>query len=138
MNTHTTGPSPATQIQQFEVLTRFLTCKKSVITLLASSNDTLGFQSLQDPVKKRPSLFFCSLLWLLSSFHCRLCFSLLPSLLPLLSSAQLPLSCSMNLPLLMSSLCHLKWSALSHYLLGSISNFSGKQFFLYLLLSLLL
>lgn len=71
-------------------------------------------------------LVFCSLLWLLSSFYHRLCFSLLP----LLSSAQLPLSCSINLPLLMSLfMCHLNWPARSHYLLGSVSNLSGKQFF---------
>lgn len=35
--------------------------QKSVTILLASSNDTLAFQSLQDPVQKWPSLFFVAL-----------------------------------------------------------------------------
>lgn len=51
--------------------------------------------------------------WLLSSFYHRVSFSLLPSLLPLLSSAQLPLSCSINLTLLMNPfMCRLNRSAL--------------------------
>ena len=47
---------------EFNVFTCFLTCKKSVVILLASSNDTLAFHSLHNRVQKWPSLFlvaFC-------------------------------------------------------------------------------
>lgn len=72
--------------------------QKSVIILFASLNDTLAFQSLQDPVHKWPSLFCVALVAPFQFYH-RVCFSRLP----FLSSAQLPLSCSINLPLLMKS-----------------------------------
>lgn len=67
--------------------------QKSVIILLASSDDTLpGFSVPLGSGSKMAFLVFCSLLWLLSSFYHRLCFSLLPFLLPLLGLRQLPLA----------------------------------------------
>lgn len=133
MNIHTTVPSPAIPIQQsLKCSLAFLHAKKCDYTTHILKWH-FGFSVTPGSGSKMAFLFFCSVLWLLSSFYHRLCFSLLP----LLSSAQFPLSRSINLPLLMSLfMCHLNRSAPSHYLLSSILNFSGKQFFLYLLLSL--
>lgn len=129
MNIHTTGPSPAIPIQQsLKSSLAFLHAKKCDYTT-GILKWYSGFLVTPGSGSKWPSLFFVAFCGSFPVFYHRLCFSLLPSLLPLLSSAQLPLSCSINLPLLMSLfMYHLNWSALSHYLLGSIPNFSCKQF----------
>lgn len=58
INSHTIYAFPPIPIPECLFLLSYM--QKSVIILLVSSNDTLAFQSLQRPVHKWPSLFFCS------------------------------------------------------------------------------
>lgn len=131
MNIHTTGPSPAIPIQQgLKCLLAFSHAKKCdynylhpQMTLWLFSHSRIRFKNglpcfLQPFVA--PFQFLSQTLFFSASF------SASSSQL----QAQLPLSCSINLPLLMSLfMCHLNWPALSHYLLGSVSDIYGENFF---------
>lgn len=123
MHIHITGPSPPILIQQslmFHLLS-YMQKKCDYTTSILKWHS--GFSLTPKSGSKMAFLVSRSLLWLLSSFYHRLFLCFLFSV-SRASSVMFYEPATIDESFYVPSEC-----ALSHYLLSSILNFSGKQFF---------